>query len=221
MERRKHLSLSYTVFIISIASFLINLILGQTMDSYRVVRGQGQGVTVRLRVQPDQTTAGAGLLDYSIVEGQPAGLVLANIKWDSSLASRYSPRDSALLRFALRRPSGAAPAPAPLFKIDAVTGVLSTADVIDRESVCSVTSTLAHSAGRGCDVFLDVVVTPVDYYTIIRVMVHIIDINDNVPSFPVDRVRVEINESTRPGSLFVLPPAEDTDSLRYSIQSYR
>ena len=47
----------------------------------------------------------------------------------------------------------------------------------------------------------------------------IIDINDNVPRFSEPEVLYRIEESTPPGTQFILPEAYDPDSSEYSLSS--
>lgn len=56
---------------------------------------------------------------------------------------------------------------------------------------------------------------------VVKVVVQIEDINDHVPAFHQDRFSLEIVETTIPGSQFSIPGAEDADSERFSVRSYR
>ncbi len=55
---------------------------------------------------------------------------------------------------------------------------------------------------------------------ILKVIVHVIDKNDNVPLFPESSLTLSLSETTRPGSLFAVPNADDADSGRYGVQIY-
>jgi len=115
-----------------------------------------------------------------------------------------------LLRFTLRQASSLAHR---YFTLDETTGVLRTAQVIDREELCPY--------GPKCDLNIDVAVRPLQYFEIIKVLVRVKDVNDNSPTFFEDRVTVEVDENTPVGSLFIIPVAEDLDSGVYGVQQYQ
>ena len=54
----------------------------------------------------------------------------------------------------------------------------------------------------------------------IRVRVHVEDINDNAPRFPVDDVTVSVYELATAGALFPLPVAVDDDAPPNDVRSY-
>ncbi|GCC29831.1 hypothetical protein chiPu_0008273 [Chiloscyllium punctatum] len=53
-----------------------------------------------------------------------------------------------------------------------------------------------------------------------KVTVEILDVNDNVPSFPNAQFRLEISELSIPGTRFPLEPAHDLDVGTNSVQTY-
>jgi len=67
---------------------------------------------------------------------------------------------------------------------------------------------------------LDVSVTPVNYFRVIRVRVHVEDINDNAPRFPVDAVTMSIYELAANGARFPLPVAVDDDAPPNDVRQY-
>lgn len=124
-----------------------------------------------------------------------------------------------------------------MFTIDEHTGNIQTVRSIDRDRICP--------RARICVTRLDVVVQhPVssdsvfpsqllskshnaspfgsgNRLEIIRVGVHIMDINDCVPSFPSPIVRRTIVESASVGSAgFLVPGADDADGPPHGIQRY-
>ncbi|XP_058796812.1 protein dachsous-like [Phymastichus coffea] len=54
----------------------------------------------------------------------------------------------------------------------------------------------------------------------VRVIVRVLDENDNVPSFPVDTLQLEFPENSPLDSKRALPPAKDPDLGRFSTQRY-
>jgi len=50
--------------------------------------------------------------------------------------------------------------------------------------------------------------------------VEIVDVNDNAPRFPEDRIVHQLSEATEVGSTFVVPAAVDPDSRRNGVARY-
>lgn len=50
--------------------------------------------------------------------------------------------------------------------------------------------------------------------------VEIVDVNDNAPRFPEERIVHQLSEATEVGSAFVVPAAVDPDSRRYGVARY-
>ena len=94
---------------------------------------------------------------------------------------------------------------------------MTTTNTIDRERLCPPTST---GVVDDCVVQLDVSVTPVDYFRVIRVRVHVEDLNDNAPRFPVDAITVSIYELATAGARFPLPVAADDDAPPNDVRQY-
>ncbi|XP_072447343.1 protocadherin-10-like [Chiloscyllium punctatum] len=90
------------------------------------------------------------------------------------------------------------------------TGILIVTKSIDREEICGQSLSCALSL----DVFLE---NPLKLY---QVTVEILDVNDNVPSFPNAQFRLEISELSIPGTRFPLEPAHDLDVGTNSVQTY-
>ena len=153
-----------------------------------------------------------GELQYTILEEEKAQTFMANLVLDAALDQKYSQDDLDKLEFTLHDRRGIKQGLRNLFHIESKTGVLKTSKVIDRDSICS------HS--NLCEIPLDVLVEPGEFFQIIKVYVTVIDINDNMPRFPVTNLRLPISETTAPGSKFALPSAEDKDSGSYGIRQY-
>ncbi|KAL7304924.1 hypothetical protein TKK_0002722 [Trichogramma kaykai] len=86
------------------------------------------------------------------------------------------------------------------FSIDHVTGEIKSKAWLDRES----------------RPLYSLLVLPQN----VRVVIKILDENDNAPQFPVERVDIEFPENLPRGSKRALPPAKDPDLDRYSTQRY-
>ncbi|ESO01998.1 hypothetical protein HELRODRAFT_65571, partial [Helobdella robusta] len=101
------------------------------------------------------------------------------------------------------------------FRIDAITGDMATAIVIDRDL-----PTLCRQK-EACELAADVMVTqPIRYFQIIRIVIEIIDLNDNKPIFLETLTTLEINEATIVNSSYLLPTATDFDNPAYGIKNY-
>jgi len=152
----------------------------------------------------------ANTLEYTIMEEVPTGSEVGNVKRDSNLESEYGEEDLRRMRFRFRSAESG-----ELFALDERSGMITTARRIDRDRMCSATSPAA------CDVTVDVVVRPTNYFRLIRVVVHVADVNDNRPSFDADHVTVQVMESTAAGTLFVLPSADDPDVGDNGVKEYQ
>jgi len=150
---------------------------------------------------------GAGhVIEMGVDEERPIGTPVGSVGGSPDVADLGA--DSAL-RFNFRFSSG----PYVLFAIDPLTGDVRTARRIDREQVCP-------TAGAICSVELDVTVLPLKFYRILKVVVNVVDINDNSPSFPQVRISLEVKENSGVGSRVRVPPAVDADSGPLGVQRY-
>ena len=150
----------------------------------------------------------ASTLEYTIMEELPAGSVVGNVKRDSNMESEYDEAELRRLRFQFR-----SAASRDLFSLDERSGVITTARRVDRDRMCS--------GGGPCDVTVDVTVHPTNYFRLIRVVVHVADVNDNRPTFDAEHVRIFVMETAQPGTLFVLPSAEDADNADNGVKEYQ
>ena len=120
--------------------------------------------------RPTPGTPGSGQreLRYVVQEEMPIGTVIANIISDAGLDSRQGPekeRSGTGLRYRFMSP------PRLPVSINESTGLISTTGRIDRETVCTPSSgaALTPSVGDPCLVRLDVAVTPIPHFHIIKV----------------------------------------------------
>ncbi|XP_066572834.1 protocadherin gamma-A11 isoform X21 [Amia ocellicauda] len=95
-------------------------------------------------------------------------------------------------------------------ELNAEKGELVMKERIDREQLCGQISPCTFAF----QIILD---NPMELH---RVNVEILDVNDNVPTFPTDEIQLEISELALPGARFVLESAVDPDVGVNTLQSY-
>ncbi|XP_072558036.1 protocadherin gamma-A4-like isoform X5 [Paramormyrops kingsleyae] len=90
------------------------------------------------------------------------------------------------------------------------TGDLIVEERIDREELCG--------PKISCVLIYELILeNPLELH---RIEVQIQDINDNLPRFPNNRIKLEITESTNKGTRFLLDQALDLDIQQNAVQSY-
>jgi len=148
-------------------------------------------------------------LRYRLVEELAPGTDIADLMIDAGFKRKYTADVLAQLVFRLL----SEPPPVPL-RVDSKTGVLSTSGRVDREK-------LPACRGRNlCQLTLDVTVRPARYFQIVKVIIDIQDVNDNVPRFRNTSATVGVRESAVPGTSFALPVAVDADSPDLGVRAY-
>ncbi|XP_044136953.1 protocadherin gamma-B1-like isoform X11 [Bufo gargarizans] len=96
------------------------------------------------------------------------------------------------------------------FSINLDNGNLCIANRIDRETLCR--------AIADCVLTFDAMVdNPLNFFS---VNIDIQDINDNIPKFAHEKIKIQMSESTSPGRRFLLQNAEDLDVGVNSLLSY-
>ncbi|KAM5299016.1 protocadherin gamma-A8 isoform 12-T12 [Ctenodactylus gundi] len=145
---------------------------------------------------------GTAPIRYSVPEEKDKGTFVGNISADLGL----EPWD--LTERGIRIVSRGR---TQLFSLNPRSGSLVTAGRIDREELC------AQSAP--CLVNINILVE--DKGKLFGVEIEITDINDNNPKFPVEDLKVKINEIAAPGARYPLPEAADPDVGVNSLQSYQ
>ncbi|XP_034738774.1 protocadherin alpha-3-like isoform X3 [Etheostoma cragini] len=144
----------------------------------------------------------SGQIRYSISEEIKEGTAVGNIAKDLGI-------DSNILKArGFRIVSGSSES---LFQVNQDDGILYVNRNIDREEICQRTIV--------CLINLKSVLE--DPLEIHYVAVEVLDVNDHSPSFPENNKRLEISESTLPGTRFQLHAAVDPDGGVNSVQQYR
>lgn len=154
-------------------------------------------------------------LQYQILEELPPNTYIADIVEDAKLnmGNDRRPGDLAELEFSLRDRVGAQRSFKDYFTIHSSTGILRTAKVIDRDQICPHQMT--------CAIHLNVMVQPGRYFKILKIIINIMDLNDNGPVFPQSVIIKQVPEASSPGTAFSLPSAEDQDSGVFGVQQYQ
>ncbi|XP_062380050.1 protocadherin gamma-C5-like isoform X2 [Sardina pilchardus] len=141
-------------------------------------------------------------LNYSVAEEVPPGSVVGNIAKDLGLNTQRIRERS------LRINSDSS---AQYFEINSVSGALVIKKTIDREVMCELSST--------CSLRLEVLLqNPLEIH---RVVVEILDVNDNAPQFTAANTTLDISEAAGPGTRFRLESAHDPDVGINSLRTYQ
>lgn len=144
----------------------------------------------------------SGQVRYSVFEEVEEGTVVGNVAKDLGLdKTALKPRGYRIVYGTTDPP----------FRVNQDDGILYVNRKIDREEVCD--------RGKVCHIDLKAVLeNPLEVH---YVTVEIVDVNDHVPSFPVNANNLEISESALPGAKFQLQAARDADSGSLSVQQYK
>jgi len=142
-----------------------------------------------------QTRAQVSHLTLSVPEGLPAKTIVGDIS-----AALRAPRSSTGFFISESRDSDVFQD----LEINADTGVITTAVVLDRESRDKYEFVAATITGE-----------------VIKVKIEVNDVNDNSPVFTSDTIDLEISELSPPGSRFELEGARDRDEGHFGTQGYR
>lgn len=146
-------------------------------------------------------------LEYDFNEEQPAGAIVGNVRTDARLGLDALPSDMlATVRFTQRHRN-------EFFVVDETSGDITSTQLIDRELLCPYVNV--------CEQTLEVTVTPLTLFQLVRVIINVVDVNDHDPVFPTDWLTLDVVETTKIGSTFSLPEAEDADSQPLSVSGYR
>ncbi|XP_061691628.1 protocadherin alpha-6-like [Syngnathoides biaculeatus] len=139
---------------------------------------------------------------YSVQEEAEAGTAVGNVAKDLGLdVGRLPGRNLRVLSGTKREP----------FEVNQSNGVLAVGQRLDREDLCG--------NAVPCVINLKVVVeNPLEMH---RVLVEVLDVNDNWPRFLDDKCALEVLESAVVGSKLQVEGAQDLDVGLNSVQTYR
>ncbi|XP_045061074.1 protocadherin gamma-A4-like isoform X23 [Coregonus clupeaformis] len=143
-----------------------------------------------------------GDVTYSFPEEMKRGSVIGNIASDLGLeASRLSARNARIDTDGNRK---------RYCDINRSGGDLIVAERIDREGLCG--------KKASCVLKQELVLeNPLELH---RISLHVQDINDNIPQFKDELIKIEIRESAIKGARFLLEEAHDADIGQNAVQSY-
>ncbi|XP_063048489.1 protocadherin alpha-3-like [Engraulis encrasicolus] len=144
----------------------------------------------------------SGQLSYSVTEEVSRGTVVGNIAKDLNINTQELETRMLQMIYDSNK---------KYFKINGKTGELFVNDRIDREEVC----------GSNAKCFLRMEAVAQNPHSLYRIQMHILDINDNAPTFPVSSLTLNITEIANPGERFNLPTALDADTGSNSLKGYR
>ena len=148
-------------------------------------------------------------LRYHVTENVRVGTRIGNVVIDAGLRRQHVHSVLRQLRFRFLTPP---PIPVDIGHTD---GIIVTTGDVDRESLTSCRQQAT------CDVTVDVTVQPVTYFRIIKVVLEVIDENDNAPRFgDSSHAVLSISESASTGASFLLPSATDADSPQFGVSRY-
>ncbi|KAM9356569.1 protocadherin gamma-C5-like isoform 1-T1 [Symphorus nematophorus] len=140
-------------------------------------------------------------LSYSVSEELSPGSIVGNIAKDLSLSAE------GIVQRRLRVVSDST---TQYFEVKQATGDLIIKQKIDREQLCELSS--------ACSLHLQILLeNPLDIH---RVVVDILDVNDNAPQFSTSNISLEISEAAAPGTRFRLESAHDPDVGTNSLRTY-
>jgi len=150
-------------------------------------------------------------LNYTMPDNSSPGLTVAQVGLDSLLIDSH---DSSTLTFSLM--TGHRRAPTSAFNIDPTSGRLFTGSTVDRDVICT--------GKADCDVELTVQARGVGRavtMSFIKIVIHVIDDNDNRPTFDRPEALVDVTEAATAGArVAVLPRARDLDGPSNGVRQY-
>ena len=148
-------------------------------------------------------------ITFTIEEEQDGDALIGNLKETTEMRAKYSLEVLHQLRFSFLKSDQQY----AYFSIAEETGEIRTRQRIDRETVCVPSAAV-------CSMNLTVMIKPDIYFSFVKVVVHVRDINDHSPQFPQPNLRWSFAETASIGSKFSLPSADDLDAGQNGIQTY-
>ncbi|KAM6924058.1 protocadherin gamma-C5-like isoform 4-T4 [Xenentodon cancila] len=170
------------------------------MDS-RQRKRSGGGRLWRIYFYLACVSSASGQLSYSVSEELSPGSVVGNIAKDLSSSAQ------GIVQRRLRVVSDSA---VQYFEVKHATGDLVIKQKIDREQLCEQSST--------CPLHLQILLEePLENH---RVVVNVLDVNDNAPQFSTSNISLEVSEAAARGTRFRLESAHDPDVGTNTLRTY-
>ncbi|XP_058505631.1 protocadherin gamma-C5-like isoform X8 [Solea solea] len=170
------------------------------MDSGPRKRSRG-GRLWRMCLYLAWLSSASAQLSYSVSEELSPGSVVGNIAKDLGLTTQ---------RIDERRLRVVSESTTQYFEVKQATGDLVIKQSIDRETMCELSPT--------CSLHLEILLE--NPLRIHRLVVDILDVNDNAPQFSTSNISLEISEAAAPGTRFRLDSAHDPDVGTNSLRTY-
>ncbi|CAG5990873.1 unnamed protein product [Menidia menidia] len=140
-------------------------------------------------------------LSYSVSEELSPGSVVGNIAKDLGLSAQW------IVQRKLRVVSDSS---VQYFEVKQASGDLVIKQKIDREQLCELSPT--------CSLHVQILLE--DPLEIHRIVVDVLDVNDNAPQFSTRNISLEVSEAAAPGTRFRLESAHDPDVGTNSLRTY-
>ena len=158
----------------------------------------------------------ANRLAYQIREEESAGLRVGNVAEDSLLLANLSVTEAQNMKYIFFSQGNPF---SHLFLIDEKDSTITTAQKIDRESVCQ--------SKLECVLNLDIAIYKkdltrgvYDLFQLLQAKVTLVDINDNPPTFPHPSVSLSVPESVPLNHMLLASGAVDSDTEPFAIHTY-
>nr|XP_057919341.1 protocadherin gamma-C5-like isoform X46 [Doryrhamphus excisus] len=171
------------------------------MDSRQRKRSGGGSQLSKLCFFAAFLSSASAQLSYSVSEELSPGSIIGNIAKDLGLSTQ---------RIAQRGLRLESESGTEYFEVRQSSGDLVIKQQIDREQMCELSST--------CSLHLRLLLS--DPLEIQRVVVDIVDVNDNAPHFSTTSVSLEVSEAAAQGTRFRLESAHDPDVGTNSLRTY-
>ncbi|XP_033829774.1 protocadherin gamma-C5-like isoform X2 [Periophthalmus magnuspinnatus] len=171
------------------------------MGSQHRKRRGGQGPLFSLCFYLACLCSASAQLSYSVSEELSPGSIVGNIAKDLDLTAQ---------RIVQRNLRVVPDSPTQYFEVNQATGDLVIKQQIDREQLCELSP--------ACSLTLQMLLeNPLE---MLRVVVEILDVNDNAPHFTTTNISLDISEAASPGTRFRLESAHDPDVGTNSLRTY-